>query len=117
MTRNNKSYNRVYLVIILWIQDVESIVVTTLGWELIHTWCCVLYLGPLLGRQNFLYYPEFLNLICVILVSDVLGVCVEEIFTPSVFTTREMEFRCKRNSTDFLLFPCAGYEQLIPDHK
>ena len=36
-----------YIVVLLWIQDVESIVFTTLGWELVHTLCCVPYLGPL----------------------------------------------------------------------
>jgi hypothetical protein len=65
MTRNKESYNRVYIVVLLWIQDVESIVVTNLGWELVHTLCCVPYLGPLPKRREFLCYifrniPDFL---------------------------------------------------------
>ena len=32
-------------------------------------------------------------------------------------TTREMRFRCKRNSTEIMLISYASYEQLIPDHN
>ena len=41
MTRNKESYNGVYIVVLLWVRDVESIVVTTLGWELVYILCVV----------------------------------------------------------------------------
>jgi hypothetical protein len=56
MTHNKESYNGVYIVVLLWIRDAESIVVTTLGWELVHTLCCVPHLGPLSGRRKFPCY-------------------------------------------------------------
>jgi hypothetical protein len=69
----------VYIVVLLWIRDAESIVVTTLGWELVHTLCSVPYPGPLPGRRKFLCYnfrniPDFL--IRFVLVSGVPCVCV-----------------------------------------
>ena len=35
-----------YIFVLLWIQDVESTVITTIGWEFVHTLCCIPYLGP-----------------------------------------------------------------------
>ena len=53
------------MVVLLWIQDVESITVTTFGWELVHTLCCVPHLVPLPGKRklpcyNFRNIPDFL---------------------------------------------------------
>jgi hypothetical protein len=31
------------IVVLLWIQEAEFTVITTLGWELVHTLCCVPY--------------------------------------------------------------------------
>jgi hypothetical protein len=65
----------VYIVVLLWIRDAESIVVTTLGGgELVYTLCCVPYPGPLPGRRKFPCYnfcdiPDFL--IRFVLVSGV----------------------------------------------
>jgi hypothetical protein len=69
----------VYIVILLCIRDVESIVVTTLGWELVYTLCCVPYSGPLPGMRKFPCY-NFRNiqdfLIRFVLVSGVPCVAV-----------------------------------------
>jgi hypothetical protein len=65
MTRYKESYNRVYIIVLLWIGDFESIVVSTLGWELVHTWCCVFYLGPLPGKRKLPCY-NFCVIISVI---------------------------------------------------
>jgi hypothetical protein len=61
----------VYIVALLWIRDAESIVVTTLGCELVYILCCVPHPGPLPGRRKFPcynyrdIYPGFFNPICV----------------------------------------------------
>jgi hypothetical protein len=64
----------VYIVVLLWIRDAESIIVTTLGWGLVYTLRCVPYPGPLPGRRKFTCYnfrdiPDFL--IRFVLVSGV----------------------------------------------
>jgi hypothetical protein len=85
----------VYIVVLLWIRNAEFIVVTILGWELVHTLCSVPYPGPLPGKRklpcyNFRNIPDFLIrfvLVCGVLVKDFLPLCCER---PQVL--RENEF-------------------------
>jgi hypothetical protein len=88
MTRNKESYNGMYIVVLLWIRDAESIVVTTLGWELVYILCCIPYPGPLPGRRKFPCYnfrniPDFLIRFELVSGIPCVGVvCSSKVFLP-----------------------------------